>query len=650
MSDACIIAAGAVSALGIGPRAYGPGEPGQPARSAIRRDGEFAAAGMKRPNIARAPRELPAESTGDRGADLLICALEQVCDSLDECLPDWRSRRIGVALGTSSGGMLAAERYFASLQSGGAPDLQVAHRATYFAPFCDGLAAVGIDVGPATGWTGAQGVVAPGASARGPAIRPVRSTQVLAACASSTIAIGLGMRWLGRQGCDLVLAGGYDGVSLFVAAGFEAIRATTESLPRPFRMGRDGMALGEGACVLALVPAGQCAGGEPLAYLEGFGASNDAVHITAPDRTGAGLARAAERALREAAVDGRAIHLCSAHGTGTPYNDAMEARAVAAVCPGPDPPVVHPFKAQIGHTLGAAGALETMAAVEALRQQRAPAACGEGEIDPDATVRLLDRVEPARLDRVLKLSAAFGGVTAALVLGREPGREARRAARPVVVLDHARVAEVDREQLALATGVARDRLARIDDLGQLAVAATAALVERVGREALCGAGVVMGHGLATVDVNARFDERLRSKGPRMVDPRLFPATSPNAAAGHCAIAFGLTGPNFAVSAGLGGAVEALLVAAELVAAGDAERMVVVAADDAGPVARQWLERLGLDHRPLERGAVAVLLAAEPAEPGDRPRVELDQAIEHDVGPVGHLALCEWLAQRARVRP
>jgi 3-oxoacyl-[acyl-carrier-protein] synthase-1/3-oxoacyl-[acyl-carrier-protein] synthase II len=591
---------------------------GAAAARAIARDPALEAAGLLRPFASRAPTDLGVPTGEDRATDLLRAALHQALATLDAVRPGWRSERVAVAIGTSSGGMLSAERFFAA-RAKGSVSPEIARAATYFAPLDDALRAEGLG-------------------------RPARRTQVLAACAASAVAIGLALRWLERGACDLVLAGGYDGVSTFVASGFEVLRATTATVPRPFRVGRDGMSLGEGAAIVALVRGGDTRGVPVVARVAGFGASNDATHITAPDRTGAGLARAARAAIADANVSPRDIGLVSAHGTATPFNDPMEARAIGAACEGAHP-IVHPFKAQIGHTLGAAGVLEALAAADALTSGVAPASAGgEGgaPLDPDAPAVLLDRAERRELRAALKLSAAFGGSDAALVLV-PPGAPSARRTRPrraVRVAAWAHVESADLVALAEATGIARDRLARLDPLCRLGLAAVAELAREVTKEVLVGAGVVAGAALATLDTNDGYAARLRARGPTGVEPRVFPATSPNAIVGECAIPFKLTGPSFAVGAGLDAGIEALAAAAELVSAADADRIVVVAADDAGPAARDLVHAVGWDHRELARGAVAALVRTQ----GTGREVTLDLTPDHDgAGPIGHLSLLRWLA-------
>ena len=214
----------------------------------------------------------------------------------------------------------------------------------------------------------------------------------------------------------------------------------------------------------------------------------------------------------------------------------------------------------------------------------------------------------------LKLSAAFGGANAALVLTRDAGREAQPVAtrdvyisQAVAVLGDDVAAALDPHALAALTGYAEDRLARADGLVRLTIAAVARLrasLARAGHGAIAGAGIVVGHGLATIDTNAAYLARINSAGASRGEPRRFPYTTPNAAAGECAVAFGLTGPSFAVGCGPHGGLEALAVAADLVRAGVAERIVVVAVDEAGPGTR----RVAPGTQP---GAVALLVGATP---------------------------------------
>jgi 3-oxoacyl-[acyl-carrier-protein] synthase II len=612
-----IVAFGAISALGEGTAAVSAGEPGEGPRLALRRDPELESAGLARPFAARARIEEQHPAI-DRATALLSTAMSACARELDRLLPGWRHKRVGLAVGTSSGGMRSAERAFdlVAKEAWRDADPRVLERAFYFAPVLDAAEELRIPFAPAT--------------------------VVLGACAASALAIGLGKRWLEHERCDLVLAGGFDAVSVFVAAGFEVLRATTATLPpRPFRVGRDGMALGEGAAILALVSSnGSVTGG---VHVTGFGASSDAVHLTAPDRTGSGLARAAARALEEA---GRPlIDLVSAHGTATPFSDPAEARAIAKTL-GVDAPskvTVHAFKAQIGHTLGASAVLETLVCKDALERGVLPATAGEGPLDPDARVRLLAVAQAADARAALKLSAAFGGANAALVLSKAPVR-ARRKSHPTFLSRAAHVTgEPDAAQLAKELGQPLERLARADPLTRLALAAVGRLAsDALGLDAsLAGTGIVVGGCFATLETNAAFHARIVHRGARMAEPRRFPYTSPNAAAGECGVAFGFTGPGFGVGTGPGAGLEALCVAADLVRSGDAESMVVVAVDVVGATVGAMCARLGLTS---SSGAVSLVVSREPRKAAHRLidwRLELgpcEAGSTENASEVGHRAL------------
>lgn len=579
MTAVAVIAFGAVSALGEGNAAVLAGDPGSAARVAIARDPELEQAGLARPFAARASvRGSEERITALLGRAMNACAL-----NLDAVRPRWRRERVGLVLGTSSGGMRAAENMFAAVERG--ERIADAEGPTYFGPMARVARQLAVPLEPCV--------------------------LVLAACVSGAVSVGLGKRWLERGSCDLILVGGFDEVTVFVAAGFEALRATTAyPPPRPFRADRDGMALGEGAAVLALAREGR---GHARAFVGGFGLASDAVHLTAPHHEGRGLARAAERALREASNP--RIDLVSAHATATVLNDAAELRGLESAL-GPAryrDTVLHPFKAQIGHALGAAGALELLAAIDAVERGVLPASAGEGPLDPGAPApRLLSRSISASPKCVLKVSSAFGGANAALVVSKDAGCEGDRQ-RGCAFFEGA--VAIDREapldELSGRTGLPAERLARGDALVRLALSAVAALAARHGP--LTGSGIVVGTALATVETNAVFAARLRLRGASAAEPRRFPYTSPNAACGECSIAFGLTGPGFAVGGGFHAALEALACGALLVESRDADRVVVVAVDEAGPVSRE------LAGSTLRSGAVAVLLTSQTTA-GTRARI------------------------------
>ena len=594
--SAAIVAYAAISALGEDDAALGVTPPAEPARVAIAEDASLRASGFARPLAARVTRELPAEI--DRGTALLAHVLARLAARLDDAMPSWRERRVGLVLGTSSGGMESATRLFAA---GAAAPLRGADQATYFAAMGPAVRALGLS-------------------------RVAPASLVLTACAASTLSIGLGARFLAAEAADLVVVGGFDAHTEFVASGFEVLRATTGTAPpKPFGVGRDGMVLGEGAAVLALVRADRASNLKTRVhgFVRGFGASADAVHLTAPDRTGAGLARAAEAALADAGISGSAIDIVSAHATATPFNDPAECAAIRRALGDVDArakaPVLHAFKAQVGHTLGAAGALELLTSVLAIERGVFPATPITSELEPDLPGRVLAASEGGSPHLALKLSAAFGGANASLVVSDEVGAARARVRRPAFVGRAASSRGVPSAvELASKLGVPVERFARADALVRAAIAACASLCE--SDPSLRGAtatGVVVGHALATVETNASFDARRRERGPRAVEPRKFPYTSPNAVAGECGAFFGWNGPGLAVGAGLHGAVEALAIAATLVEAGDAERVVVVGVDELGATSRALADALGAPPRALEDGAVAVVVSADPGRGGAR---------------------------------
>jgi 3-oxoacyl-[acyl-carrier-protein] synthase II len=205
----------------------------------------------------------------------------------------------------------------------------------------------------------------------------------VSACSAGAHAIGEAARQIQYGDADAVLTGGSEAsLTPLARAAFAALDALSPSgISRPFDARRDGFVMGEGAAVLVLEDAEKAAqrGARVLAKVRGFGATSDAYHLTAPDKEGAGAAAAIRRALEDAGAEPEDVVYINAHGTSTPLNDRAETRAIKAVL-GEDTEVpVSSTKSAIGHLLGAAGAVEAVAMILALRDRIAPPTLGYEE-------------------------------------------------------------------------------------------------------------------------------------------------------------------------------------------------------------------------------------------------------------------------------
>jgi 3-oxoacyl-[acyl-carrier-protein] synthase II len=200
---------------------------------------------------------------------------------------------------------------------------------------------------------------------------------VVSACAAGSHGLGDASRMIRAGDADAVVAGGAEACITGVAtAAFGAMEATSESgISRPFDARRDGFVMGEGAGVLVLEEkeAAEARGAEILGELTGYGATGDAFHLTAPQPEGEAAAKAISLAIGDAGLTAIDVDYVNAHGTSTPLNDAAETKAIKAALgerAGDIP--VSSTKSSIGHLLGAAGAVEAIATVEALRRRQAP--------------------------------------------------------------------------------------------------------------------------------------------------------------------------------------------------------------------------------------------------------------------------------------
>ncbi len=241
------------------------------------------------------------------------------------------------------------------------------------------------------------------------------------ACSAGLNAIGQGMRMLESGRADCVIAGGHDTFSLLSFAGFTSLKALDPGGTRPFDRERAGLSLGDGAAyvVLEREDAVAARGGRARAVLGGYGYVGEAYHPTAPDPEGLGVEAAMQAALGEVARAER-LAFVSAHGTGTPANDEAELRAierVAAAVRVAEPVDVVSLKSQTGHSLGAAGAVQVVAAILAMERDLVPAnATLSDSVAHGERVRLPKTPYERRIPLAVCNSLGFGGSVASLAL------------------------------------------------------------------------------------------------------------------------------------------------------------------------------------------------------------------------------------------
>jgi 3-oxoacyl-[acyl-carrier-protein] synthase II len=240
--------------------------------------------------------------------------------------------------------------------------------------------------------------------------------QVIAnACASGTNAIGHAFECVRSGKYRRVLTGGYDALSELVYVGFDSLQAATPDKCRPFDAGRTGLVLGEGAAVLALenFADAEARGANILAEVVGYGLSTDNHHLTQPNPSGSGARVAMERALASADLAPSDVDYINAHGTATPFNDAAEGKAIAELF-GRVP--VSSTKSAMGHSLGAAGAIEAVISLLAMREQLLPANLNFRSSDPSLDLDIVANApRPATIRTALSNSFGFGGTNASVI-------------------------------------------------------------------------------------------------------------------------------------------------------------------------------------------------------------------------------------------
>lgn len=353
----------------------------------------------------RLPERLPATrlssrhaGRGERGLRMLLWAAHEAWEQSGWVHPEseeWSGA--GVVLGTTGAGMTLGEAYYRQAIAQPRSFRGQPVRVTHYQAQRQAL-----DLAEAFGITGPLTVISN-------------------ACASGANAIGHAW-WLLRQGrIDRVLAGGYDALAQVTFSGFDSLQALSPTQCRPFDVGRDGLALGEGAAIVAMesLESATQRGATVLGEIVGYGAGTDIHHLTQPNPEGQAAWETMTQACKMANVKVSEIGYINAHGTGTVLNDGAEAKAINRWAgEGASSIPVSSIKGGIGHLLGASGAVETVVCLMVLREGWLPPTAGVQRVDPVCQFPVVTAPTATSVEHVLTNSFGFGGANATLLLRR----------------------------------------------------------------------------------------------------------------------------------------------------------------------------------------------------------------------------------------
>jgi 3-oxoacyl-[acyl-carrier-protein] synthase II len=562
----------------------------------------------------------------DRASRMVLGAAEEALRAASLDIDSTDPYEAGVALGTSVGGLDEGEKFHWQLLRGGLPATRRHHLLVY--PLYTSADALSVAYG-----------------LRGPKV------VVSNACAAGSNAIGYAADAIAERRAQVMLAGGVDVLDILSLAGFDSLKALDSEPCAPYSRS-SGLSLGEGVALLTLEAESAALSRDApvLGYVLGYALTSDAYHATAPDAAGSGARRAMAGALQRAGLGPEDVDYINGHGTGTPANDSAEIKAVDSLSEGAATPPISSTKSQVGHMLGAAGGIEAAVCSLALREQTLPPT-----VNVDGTVTrdiVPEKARPQAVETVVSNSFAFGGNNCSLVLGRGPGRAASIAERRVVITGAGVVSPLGagREEFSSALREGRSAIApassysteglnstlaaeitdtgfrrfvdpkyvrRLDQLGLLVLAsARMALVDsdyRITKGEAERVGMVFGTYTGPLETVSRLTETIGTRGPERVNPKLFPNSVMNAAAGHACLSLQIKGPLSTLATGLAAGLTGLGYAADLVRRGSADVMLAVSADETSSLLHLGYDRLGLlspeGVRPYDRDSSGCVLGA-----------------------------------------
>lgn len=481
------------------------------------------------------------------------------------------------------------------------------------------------------------------------------------ACASSFSSVAHARTLLETGAADMVICGGYDPVSEYAVAGFHSLQVVSPDRLRPFAADRKGMQVSEGYGVFVLERADDAAkrGAMARAMIGGIGESSDAHHLTQPHPDGAGAAAVLRDALSEAGLEPEAIGLIIAHATGTRDNDAAEAKAYNHVF-GPSTPPVAALKSRVGHTLGAAGALEACIARVCLDAKLMPSTANVRAQDVGEPINLLTDA-PAKRDtdvgHAVSCSLGFGGANVSLIqttpdhaseLKRAPDQQAYRVGVVGVgtVLPGVIGPGVPSPDVLWQTGnidpastkayLPRAKARRLSPLSRLALIATGLAFKDAGIDPAELPGLDAPAHLrpaclvATTNSSASFAydyyRALVDEGYKAANPLMFAEGVPNAPAAHVSMFYKLHGSSQSIIGTHTSGIDALGLATMRIATGRWTTAVVCIAEEDHPLVREITHGFGhvaADAPPCEGAVAFVLRRIEPDQPAP---IELHQPV------------------------
>lgn len=495
--------------------------------------------------------------------------------------------RWGLSVGTTAAGMLEAEALLATLAQHEPTPENRAHFAAY--PLDSLVNAL-------------QRTLLPQA---------IRSATVCSACSSSSVSIIQGARWLQQGLVDRVLVGGAEALSFLTLSGFQSLGVVDAAPSRPFDRSRSGLNLGEAAAFLVLQREDSLEQA-PLAYLSGWAHGAEAHHITRPEPSAGRVLSLMQEALARAGRAPAAVDYVQAHGTGTPLNDQMEAEALARLF-GVDfeapkhsqlGPLVASCKGQLGHTLGAAGAVGAVISALSLGGGKCPR---QPKTDSEFPLNFAapPGAQASRAPQVVMTSAfGFGGADAVLVFEASGLSSAARAPRTQRVRLHP-PKQSDEQAIEKLDPEKSRRFAL--DAAQIAHATE--LVRTQATVKPSAEGLVVGNALCSMQRTAAFLSRA-ARSPRFAAPAEFPHLVPSSLAGLAAVYHALTGPCVTVARGLLSGEAALDFALDAVVFGECPGVVCGAVDAVEPEKRTWLPQLATSQGEEPSYGLALAISAE----------------------------------------